>query len=605
MARRVFVPFPAAPALARVPLLPLTFPGETGVGAEPVDPLVREGMFLASRQADTIVTGAFEQLRDGRGAATMRSYTLRARSRPTPHGVFAGVASAPFSERGGLRGLTMGGEHRARSVPDPGWLAAVSARALDDPDVLPPLTLSANNMVVRRGERLEHERQAEPGTVGVRRVTVRATDATTLIMKVCTRGAQWSEVLDAVTRTWPEAPEPSARSVVLELVRRGFLLTDLLPDCGSDDPLGHLLRKLPLRSALRDELTLIRQHLADADTFPPGVPERRKALAAARAVADRVLVHERPFCVDVAVDAHLVLPVRLAEQAADAAGVLWRIGSHSDPLAGYHDRFVARYGRHRFVWLVDAVDPVVGIGAEVTDTEPATQTESMTVLASLIASAIEQRRVEVELDEATVEALAAANGSDDALPPPTAEAYVRVIADSPEAAASGRLRLAVCPGGHTQDAGSSSGRFASLLPGLREADYQDRDTVVAELVVAARTPSGATLAPATGFAKHRIPLGVPVRPEDLKVDDLLLVSDGQRLLLWSAGLDQPIIGCCTRACRLTCSRRSLSCCGCSGTTDAALGGHGHGDHWRARRFSRVSVTGPRSSPRPDGSCRLQ
>jgi thiopeptide-type bacteriocin biosynthesis protein len=538
VARRVFVPFPGAPALARVPLLSLAWPG--AAVAEPVDPVVREGMFLASRQAD-MIAGAPGRPQDSSGAATVRSYTIRARARPTPQGVFAGVAAALGEERGGRHGLSMGGGHRARSVPDSRWLAEVSALALDDPDVLPLLTLSANNLAVQRGERLEHERPAEPGTAGVRRVTVRATGAVTLVVKLCARGARWGEVLDAVTRAWPGAPEPAARGLVLELVRRGFLLTDLLPDCGGDDPLGHLLRKLPLRSALRADLEQVRGHLADADAFPPGAAARLKALAEARDAADRVVVCERPFSVDVAVDARLVLPAGLAEDAAGAAGVLWRIGSRPDPLAGYHDRFVARYGPHRAVRLADAADPVVGIGTDVTGSEAAMPAESTAVLASLITSATGGHRVEVDLDDATVEALVAASGSQDALPPRTAEAYVRVIADSPEAAASGHLRLAVCPGGYTQDAGSSSGRFASLLPGLSETGYQDQGAVVAELAVRTRTVSGMLLAPPTGFAKHRIPLGVAVSPGDLDPDDLLLVSDGQLLQLWSARLDQRIV----------------------------------------------------------------
>ncbi|MFC4016069.1 lantibiotic dehydratase [Nonomuraea purpurea] len=527
---QVFVPFPA-PALARIPLLPLTCTAEAGGAGGAVDPLVREGMFLASRQTAALAAASSPE---GRGRETVRSYTVRAQTRPTPQGVFAGVAAAFFSGSGG-HGWTMGSEHRARSVPDPGWLAAVADRVLTAPDVLPHLTLSSNNLAVRRGGRLEHERAAEPGTTGVRRVTVRATDATALIMQVCARGATGSEVLDAVTRAWPGAPEAPVRDMVLELVRQGFLLTDLL-DNGSDDPLRHLLAKLPSGSALRKDLALIRRHLADADTHPPGSPQRLTMLATARAITDRIAHRERPVRVDVAVDAHLILPARLAREAADAAGVLWRIGSDPDPLAGFHDRFTHRYGRHRFVPLLDALDPVIGVS--LTETPPNTPPESTRVLASLIASA--EHSAEVELDAGTVEALATANGSESAPPPRTAEIYVRVFADTPQDATAGRLRLAVAPGGGTQEAGSSSGRFASLLPELK-VDDADEDAVVAELVVRARTPSGATLAPPTGFAAHRIPLGVPVRPGDLNLADLLLVSDGRRLLLWSAGLGRRII----------------------------------------------------------------
>ncbi|MEV6153341.1 lantibiotic dehydratase [Nonomuraea sp. NPDC052129] len=531
---QVFVPFPAAPALARIPLLPLTCPPDDRGAGEPVDPLVREGMFLASRQASALAAAAPSE---GRGGETVRSYTQRARTRPTPQGVFAGVAAAFFSGSG-APDLTMGGMHRACSVPDPSWLAALSDRVLADPDVLPRLTLFANNLTIQRGGRLEHERPAEPGGTGVRRATVRATDVTLLIVQVCAGGALWGEVLDAVTRAWPGAPEASVRAMVSQLVGHGFLLADLLGEGGSDDPLGHLLAKLPSGSALREDLALLRRHLADADTHPPGAPQRLTMLAAARDVADRVGYQERPVRVDVAVDAHLIMPARLAREAADAAGVLWRIGSDPDPLVGFHDRFIHRYGHNQFVPLFEAIDPVIGVGADMAESPSDTPQGSTRVLISLIASA--EHGVEVELDAATVEALATVNGSAAARPPRTAEIYVRVFADTPQDAAAGRLRLAVAVGGGTQEAGSSSGRFASLLPALKVEDA-DGDAVVAELVVRARTPAGATLAPLTGFAAHRIPLGVPVRPGDLKLDDLLLVSDGRRLLLWSAGLGRRII----------------------------------------------------------------
>ncbi|GAA3168669.1 hypothetical protein GCM10020001_113410 [Nonomuraea salmonea] len=108
---QVFIPFSAAPALARIPLLPLA---DTAGPDEPVEPLVREGMFLASRQAFALAAAAPPR---GRGRETVRSYTIRARTRPTPHGVFAGVAAAFFSDSG--YDVTMGGRHQARSAPRP------------------------------------------------------------------------------------------------------------------------------------------------------------------------------------------------------------------------------------------------------------------------------------------------------------------------------------------------------------------------------------------------------------------------------------------------------------------------------------------------------
>jgi lantibiotic biosynthesis protein len=100
--------------------------------------------------------------------------------------VFAGVALAWLS--GEVAGLRLGAGHHVRSNPAPGWLATVCAEGLADSGVLPLLTFTASNLVTRRGARLEAEQQAT-AKIGPRRITVRATDATMLIMDVCHAGA--------------------------------------------------------------------------------------------------------------------------------------------------------------------------------------------------------------------------------------------------------------------------------------------------------------------------------------------------------------------------------------------------------------------------------
>ncbi len=527
--KSVFVPLPVA--LARVPLLPAhDLPGE------PVSSLVREGMFLASRHAGVLVCGTEPEAWDARAAATVRGYTLRARTRPTPHGAFAGVAVARFADP--APPLTLGAAHRARTVPDPGWLHAVAERALDLPGVLEGLTFWTNNLAARRGDRIEHERPAEPGTRGVSRVSVRATDPAVLLLRICAAGASWTTITEAITSTWPGTGR-HVRRLVLELVRTGLLLTDLLGEHHADS-LGHLAAKLP-PGDLVDDLAQLRRLLADADAHPVGTDRRLTALFAARDTADRVLEHDHPLRADVSLDAtNLLLPRHLARDAATAAGLLWSIGFSTDPLKAFHRRFLARYGPHRPVRLLTAIDPVEGVGGtDPGDAEFAASPQCAAILASLTHRAVADGLREIELDDATLRALTDARGGQGELPPGTAEIYVRVLSDP----ATGRLRLAVSPAGGTQRAGSSSGRFVSLLPALH-VDYLGRlgeTSHPAEMVVRGRTPSGAALAPETGLASHRLPLGVPARPGDLAVHELLLVSDGQRLTLWSPGLDQPII----------------------------------------------------------------
>lgn len=93
---------------------------------------------------------------------------------------------------------------------------------------------------------------------------------------------------------------------------------------------------------MREKLARLRGLLADADQYRPGDPSRLAALTAARDLADEISLQERALTVDVVADAHLVLPTALADQAARAAGVLWRIGRGCGPLTSYHNRFLDR-----------------------------------------------------------------------------------------------------------------------------------------------------------------------------------------------------------------------------------------------------------------------
>lgn len=428
--------------LARVPLLPAEAAHDHSLPA--ADPLLVEGVLLASRQVGAAALSPASPL-DDRLVVTLRGYEIRARWRPTPHGAFAGVALARFSS--GASDLRLGGSHRARSNPSALWLAAVATQLLDDPDVLSQVTLTTSNLVIRRGRRFEHEQQAPVGGTGPQRVTIRATEATVLILTTCQAGATLDQVIMEVRHRWPSVPDSVVTATVLSLIRSGFLLTDLLPDDVTADPLRHLLGKLPAASAMRQKVSRLRELLADADRYPPGDPVRLKALSAARDLADGIFFTERPLTVDVVADARIILPTALADEAARSAGVLWRIGSGRDPLTGYHGRFLERYGPHRLVPLLEATDPAIGVGldSDVSDSDAEAQPPARTAaLADLLARGTAHGGIEVVLDEQTITALA---HNDLTEPPPrTAEIYVRVLAATQRDLAVGRLHLAVCPG---------------------------------------------------------------------------------------------------------------------------------------------------------------
>jgi lantibiotic biosynthesis protein len=470
-------------------------------------------------------------------AATRRGYEIRAQLRPTPHGVFAGVALARFASRGEAPSLRLDAGHRVRTNPSAAWLAAVRDQILTDSAALSALTLTTNNLVTRCGPRLEHERPAS-SDARPQHVSIRATEATTLIMSLCAAGVSASQIYAKVAERW-KVPEPVIRTTLSELVRDGCLLTDLLPGDLTVDPLRHLLDKLTPGHRLRTSLVRLRRLLADADRYRPGDPVRLAKLRNARNLADQLSFCERPLTADTAVDAYVVLPAVLADEAATAAGVLWRVGCGQGPLTRYHERFLERYGAHRYVSLLDVTNPAIGLGIDAAspDLDPVDLPDRRTkVFASLIGRATANGCVEVVLDDADITELAESQHG--LSPPRTAEICVQVIAATPEDFAAGRLRLAVCRGG-SPDAGTALGRFTGLVH-VAGQDCDDAG-LVAEVVARPRVSEGMTLAPPTGLAPQRIPVGVPVEQGDLLLDDLLLVSDGYRLILWSSSQDRQVI----------------------------------------------------------------
>jgi thiopeptide-type bacteriocin biosynthesis protein len=528
---RVFTVRQTPAVLARVPLRA----AEDDTTSHPyADGVLSEAMFLASRRLGQTVATASHGRKNppSRRELTGRAYELRSRWRPTPHGAFAGVSIAQVAGAGEPSALRLGADHRAHTNPSGAWLAALGDLLMADLGVLCGLRLTASNLVTHRGGRLETEWRT-------RRVTVRATEAVLFIMRLCAEGAVTADVVHHVGRRW-QVPEPVITATLAELIRDRFLLADLLPADVSRDPLGHLLTRIPCDHVRAEELRRLRRLLTDADRSPVGDTARLKALTTARELADAVRFVESPLSVDVAADAQIIVSPGLLEEAAQAAGALWWGESLLAPLAKWHDRFAKRYGPDRLVPLLEATDTAVGLGIDTVDIERVRRANEVAdpgsarrtqLLATLLTHALITGDTEVVIDDVMLGRLA---GSHTEPPPRSGEIGVRVITSRPQDLAAGRFRLAVVPPG-SDNAGSTMGRFSHLLPGAWPGEPDvDPVMLVAEIVVQTRLPEGAALAPPTGFAQCRIPIGVPALDGDLDLADLHLVSDGKRLRCWSA-----------------------------------------------------------------------
>ncbi|WP_301184570.1 lantibiotic dehydratase [Streptomyces niphimycinicus] len=92
-----------------------------------------------------------------------------------------------------------------------------------------------------------------------------------------------------------------------------------------------------------------------------------------------------------------------ATASGRAASLLWRIGHRTGPLTEYQRRFCAAYGRQRLVPLLDALDPVTGLGPpgphDAIGTDEAPDARRTAALARLLADALSDGKGQLVLTE--------------------------------------------------------------------------------------------------------------------------------------------------------------------------------------------------------------
>lgn len=308
-----------------------------------------------------------KQLR--KAAVSVTRYTLRAGTRSTPFGLFAGVAPVVFAESASVR---VGPHHTKHARLDGAWLVGLVRYLEQRPEVLHALDMVANDSCVQKGNHLRvplrSTRGRRSGALASGLVVVRARPLVLAAVAGARRPIGFLELRGRLSRQFPDVPLPRLEDALARLVRAGVLLTSLLPPLDSPDPLDHVLRQvaavpeLPVLARLREAPAVFADYGRRA--IGQGFPELR---AAVEAVDPGYAPGGSPVQVDLRADARVALPQAIADEAAEAVSLLWRIaptsGKQHTALRDYRDRFVEHYGREATVPLIELLDPERGLGA--------------------------------------------------------------------------------------------------------------------------------------------------------------------------------------------------------------------------------------------------
>lgn len=489
-----------------------------------------------------------------RAVLSVLRYLLRARSRATPFGLFAGVEAAHI---GAAPALRTGTGHRAVTRPDAVWTAALVDRLEQHPRLRPHLTLLASSLAFERDGRLtiEHRPSSEEGGAPAH-VRIRATGPVRMAVDGARTPVLWAELAEALSAGFPAASPAAIDKLLANLVRQRFLITSLRPAVTASDPIAVLLgqaQHLPTSDA--DELQEVAAALARHDAAA--------SAATARAGAERVHVTaamtrlcpavKPTLALDLRLDWDLVIPEAVAEEVASAAAVLTRLAPRaalSPGWADWHDRFLERYGPAAVVPVLDAIDSL-GYPSGYLGSTPASTGSRLTArdsrLLGLAHTAAMRRRRDVRLDDAVIEELAV---TDHGRPvQPSTEVTVRIHAASVSALDAGEFTLHVV--GVSRAAATATGRFLHLFDADDRRRMTDayaglpgahQDALIAQISITPLYIRSVNVAHAPPVAHLMIPLGEYHGSDThhLPVTDLAVTADAERLHLVSLSRRRPV-----------------------------------------------------------------
>ena len=430
------------------------------------DPLLREAVSCASPslalRADRIAGGRGVPEKQVRSAAVaLARYQLRAAGRPTPFGLFAGVAGARF---GGPASARFGEAHRAAARCDAAWLLSVIERCEACEPLVGRLSVVFSSLAVLHAGRWEVP-------AGPDRQVIRDSPAVRAVRDASQAPIKISVLADLLSSAFPGSGDKGTR-MLAELVRLGFLITSLRPAMTTTDPLGHVTGELraagaheiPETAGLLEQLEALHRDLAAHNAAEPGhQAAMREHLS--MAVTEISAEGRTPLCLDLRLDAEVTLPepVRCEMAAAASALILLSPNPGGSPVwEDYHRRFIERFGTATLVPLLDVISPGIGLGypagypTSVLPLPPERDSGRHAHLAQLITG-----ESEVTLTDELIDAM---TGSlfDPRLVPAHVEIAARVQAASTADLDAGRYTLHISP---ARAAGTLTSRFSALAAG--------------------------------------------------------------------------------------------------------------------------------------------
>lgn len=472
---------PSSSALLRAPLLPveryLDLADPERLFGLIEDLRVRRALSIGSAS----LAGAIDRFKAAtltkRDADRMRAkllrYLIRMSTRPTPYGLFAGVAVARFGERTDI--TVRSTSARTRTRPDMAWLMKLVLPLEADATVRKRLRLTANPLVTFEAGRA-HLDSAGTGVP----VSLRATPVVIRALSLARTPMAYRELVERIGEASASATPEKVEKLLDQLSEQTFLLSDLRPPLTSENPARYVAERLAAIPEAAPALAKLNSLLAAATRWDDVADGREASFTAVLAAAELPLDGSQPAPVqqDMAMSVEGVIADRVAQEAARAAELLLRLSPAPrglSSLAPYRQQFLNKYGQEREVPLTELLHPHRGLGPPSTYNyalvapDPAKAALRSQTLLQLACGALRDRQRIVELDDKRLAQLETWKPNAETAPL-SLDLNILIAASSVEAIDRGDFSIVIGPNLGAQAAGRNLARFADLIgPDGREA----------------------------------------------------------------------------------------------------------------------------------------
>jgi len=487
-------------------------------------------------------------------------YLIRMSSRPTPFGLFAGVALGQWGDETDVQ--IRATPRRQRTRPDMAWLMNVVTRLESVPAIRRHLRFVANpSALMRAGRIFLAERVSRNETHAPPAVSIRATEVALRALKAARDPLPYEALTAFLLESTPGATLEKVEALLASLWEQTLLLTDLRPPLTGESPCRYVISRLsgiPAAAEIRANLESILEAATvwDARSQGDSIDQYRAMVKLAAVIAP---LDRSPFQIDTVVGlAHARISRLVADETARAAELLLRIGplprgpAH---LAAYRRAFERRYGLRREVPLLELLDENFGLGPPDMNSSQLPSTGNTKArnqaLVDLALGALRERKSKVYLNEDDVERLETQKLRAEYLPP-SLELFVSVAAASAKALDKGDFLVVIGPNVGSSSAGRNLGRFADMLDGAHDAmrraarreEAHAPKKIWAELAYQPRFFRLGNVSIRPNVRAHEIPLGVSLGGEgacQVPLDELVVGIRGDRFYLRWPAADRDVV----------------------------------------------------------------